>query len=57
MLKVQPKNLLYAVLVVFVIYAIIVAPQTAADYVRAVFEFIAAAFRSIFTFFDALLGT
>lgn len=55
-MKVQPKSLLVGVLIIFVIYAIIVSPETAADYVRAVFFFIADAVRSIFTFFDALLN-
>ena len=55
-MKVQPKSLLVAVLIIFLIYAIIVSPLTTADYVRTVFVFIADAVRSIFTFFDALLG-
>lgn len=54
-MKVQPKSLLVGILVIFLIYAIIVSPQTAADYVRAVFFFIADAVRSIFSFFDALM--
>ncbi len=54
-MKVQPKNLLVGVLVVFILYAIIVSPQEAANFVRTIFQFIADAFRSIFTFFDALL--
>jgi hypothetical protein len=55
-MKVKPRSLLVVLLIVFVVYAIIVSPQTAADYVRAVFVFIADAVRSIFTFFDALMN-
>jgi len=55
-MKVKPKSVLIGLLVVFAVYAIIVSPQTAADYVRTVFVFIADAVRSIFTFFDALLN-
>jgi hypothetical protein len=55
-MKVKPKSVLIGLLVVFAIYAIIVSPQTAADYVRAAFLFLAGAVRSIFTFFDALLN-
>lgn len=55
-MKVKPKSVLWGVLVVFIVYAIIVSPQTAADYVRALFFFLANAVNSIFTFFDALLN-
>lgn len=55
-MKVQPRSVLVTVIVIFLVYAIIVSPQTAADYVRAVFFFIADAVRSIFTFFDALMN-
>lgn len=55
-MKVQAKNVFWAVAIIFLLYAIIVAPQTSADWVRQVFQFVADAMRSIFTFFDALLG-
>ena len=54
-MKVQPRSLLVGVLLIFVLYAIIVSPQDTADFVRTIFVFIGDAFRSIFTFFDALL--
>ncbi len=55
-MKVKPKSVLVGLLIVFAIYAIIMTPQTAADYVRAAFFFIADAVTSIFSFFDALLN-
>lgn len=55
-MKVQPKSILLVILVVFAVYAIVVSPQTAADAVRSAFMFVADVFRSIFTFFDALLN-
>ncbi|MBK6872757.1 MAG: hypothetical protein IPJ14_16290 [Kineosporiaceae bacterium] len=55
-MKVKPKSIIIGVLVVFLIYAVIVDPTTAADYVRAIFFFIADAVNSVFTFFDALLN-
>jgi len=55
-MKVKPKSILLVVLVIFIVYAIIVSPQTAADYVRAAIFFVADAVNSIFTFFDALLN-
>ncbi|MBL8932724.1 MAG: hypothetical protein JNL54_21575 [Kineosporiaceae bacterium] len=55
-MKVKPKSILIGVLVVFIVYAIIVDPTSAADYVRAIFFFFADAVNSVFTFFDALLN-
>ncbi len=54
---VRAVSLLYAVLIVLVVYAIIVAPETAANYVQSVFDVVAAMLRSFFRFFDALLGS
>ncbi len=52
----RTKNVLGAILVIFVLYAIIVNPQQAADTVRTVFQWIADAVQAIFEFFDALLS-
>lgn len=53
---IKTKNVIITLLVIFAVYAIIMTPQTAADYVRTAFLFLADAVRSIFTFFDALLN-
>jgi hypothetical protein len=44
------------VLLAFLVYAIVKSPTQAADMMRTAFDIIVQGFRSIFTFFDALLG-
>lgn len=51
----RTKNVLGALIVIFVLYAIIVSPQQAADFVRMAFEAIADGVRAIFEFFDAII--
>jgi hypothetical protein len=55
-MNVKPKSILVGVIVVFIVYAIVVSPTVAADYVRALFFFIADVVNSIFVFFDSLLN-
>jgi len=43
-------------LLAFIIYAIVMSPAQAAVIMRTAFDIVAQGFRSIFTFFDALLG-
>jgi hypothetical protein len=44
------------ILLAYLIYAIIKSPGQAADVVRTIFQILADAARSIFSFFDNLLG-
>jgi hypothetical protein len=44
------------IVVVFVLYSIIVSPQTSADFVRTAFQAIADGVRAIFEFFDAVIS-
>ena len=44
------------VLLIYLVYAIIKSPTQAADVVRNIFEILAEGVRSIFAFFDTLLG-
>ena len=55
-MKLTAKNVIGAIIAIFVLYAIIVAPDYSAGIVRTVFGFIADAVRSIFSFFDALMN-
>jgi hypothetical protein len=55
-MKVKPKSVIIAIILIFALYAIIVSPVTAASYVQTAFVAVADAVRSIFTFFDALLN-
>jgi hypothetical protein len=52
----RTKNVLGAILVIFVLYAIIVSPQQAADFVRMAFVAIADGIQAIFDFFDAVIN-
>ncbi|MFN0281525.1 MAG: hypothetical protein ACKVZ6_06095 [Kineosporiaceae bacterium] len=52
----RTKNILGLILVIFVLYAIIVSPQQAADFVRTAFQAIADGVRAIFDFFDAVIN-
>jgi len=54
--KVQPKTVIWALVVVFVVYAVIISPETAADYVKAAFYFPAQAFADLTRFFQRLVG-
>ena len=51
----RTKNVLGAIIVIFVLYAIIDSPQAAADYVRIAFQAIADGVRAVFAFFDAII--
>jgi hypothetical protein len=44
------------VLLAFLVYAVVKSPTQAADIIRTSFDIIVQGFRSIFAFFDALLG-
>lgn len=52
----RTKNILGAIVVIFVLYAIVVSPQQAADFVRMAFEAIADGVQAIFDFFDAVIN-
>jgi hypothetical protein len=52
----RTKNILGVLVVIFVLYAIIVSPQQAADFVRTAFQAIADGVRAIFDFFDAVIN-
>jgi hypothetical protein len=52
----RTRNIIGAILVIFLLYAIIVSPQQAADFVRTVFQAIADGVRAIFDFFDAVIN-
>ena len=52
----RARNVIGAIIVIFVLYAIIVSPQQAADAVRTGFQWIADAVRAIFDFFDAIIN-
>jgi hypothetical protein len=55
-MKLTARSVIVGILVIFLVYAIIVAPVTTAGYFQTVFVAIADAFRSVFTFFDTLLN-
>lgn len=52
----RAKNVIGAIIVIFVLYSIIVSPQQAADFVRTGFQAIADGVRAIFDFFDAIIN-
>lgn len=52
----RARRILGWVLLIYLIYAIVKSPAQAADLVRTAFEILAEGVRSIFTFFDSLLG-
>ncbi len=52
----RTKNVLGAILVVFILYAIIVNPQTSADFVRSAFQAVADGVQAVFDFFDAVIN-
>lgn len=52
----RTKNVLGAIIVIFALYAIIVSPQTAAEFVRTAFVAIADGVRAVFDFFDAVIN-
>ncbi|MDQ6716563.1 MAG: hypothetical protein M3Z83_10690 [Actinomycetota bacterium] len=52
----RAKRIAGWMLLAFLIYAIVKSPSQAADIIRTAFDIIAQGFRSIFAFFDALLG-
>ncbi len=43
-------------LLAFLVYAVVKSPSQAADIIRTSFDIVGQGFRSIFAFFDALLG-
>jgi hypothetical protein len=50
------RRILGWVLLAYVVYAIVKSPAQAADIVRTSFDILAQGVRSIFAFFDSLLG-
>ena len=52
----RARPILFGLLVLFAVYAIIVAPEQSAAFVRQVFNLVVAAFASLFTFFNALIS-
>ncbi len=55
-MKVKPRSVIIGILIIFALYSIITRPANSAVYVQDVFQFLADAVRSIFTFFDRLLN-
>jgi hypothetical protein len=55
-MKVRPRSVVIGLLIIFALYSIITNPANSAVYVKDVFQFLADAVRSIFTFFDRLLN-
>ena len=51
------KKIVLWTLLAFFVYAIVKSPSQAADILRTVWDIILAAFKSIGSFFDALLNT
>jgi hypothetical protein len=51
-----PRSILVALLILFSVYATIVSPQTASDYVSTAVFFVNDAINSIFSFFDDLVN-
>jgi hypothetical protein len=49
------RRIILLILLAFAIYAVVTSPNLAAGYVQMVFAWIAAAIRSVFAFFSALL--
>ena len=52
----RAKKIIGWLLLAFLIYAIVTSPAQAAVIGRTAFDIVAQGFRSIFAFFDALLG-
>jgi hypothetical protein len=55
-MKLKPRSIIITILVIFALYSIITSPANSAVYVKDVFQFLADAVRSVFTFFDRLLN-
>lgn len=53
--KTRTRRVIFAIVVAFLIYSVVMAPATSADYVRSLIVFLSDAIQSIFAFFDAIL--
>ena len=51
----RTRRIILLIVLAFVIYAVVTSPNQAAGYVQTVFQWLAGAIRSVFTFFNALL--
>ena len=51
----RTRRIVLAIVLVFVIYAVVVSPTKSADLVRSIVDLITNAIQALFRFFDALL--
>lgn len=49
------KKIVTWVLVIFIVYAIVTSPTSAADIARSAWDILASGVQNIFTFFDSLI--
>jgi hypothetical protein len=52
----RTQRIISFLLVIFLLYAVISAPDTSAYYVRQIFNFLSNAVAAIFRFFDSVIG-